>query len=40
MISIDDAARKKTYADLMQELKHKYLVTQGTTWEEPDCGAL
>lgn len=39
-IRADDAARKKTYADIMQDLKASYRKTQGELWDEPSCDAL
>lgn len=39
-IKDDDAARKHTYATIMQELKDKHLKAHGVAWDEPDCEAL
>lgn len=39
-IEADDAARKKTYAEIMQDLKLRYLKTEGRNWDQPECDAL
>ena len=39
-IKDNDALRKETYANLMQELKTKYVKLTGGAWDEPECEAL